>query len=810
MPIPTSTPTSAPNKPVQQQDDFLKMQDLFFMCLSKWKWFIYSFVLTLGVATIYLLTTPPVYTREALILIKDQSKGQSVSNEVGAAFSDMGLIQSSSNVHNELISFRSSASMYEVVKRLHLEVNYLTDGSFYKKVLYGETLPYIVQFLDLEDMETAAFTLRAKGGQRFVMTDLVYNKEEWDDEVEVCLNDTVSTPMGRILLTKGASPVEDEEESTVFYIHRNTVLNAATSCLTRFTAALSEKQATVIQLSYQDVNIQRAEDVLNMIISVYNERWVKDKNQIAISTSIFINERLGVIEQELGHVDQDISSYKSAHLLPDVQAVSGMYMSQSDRTAQDILTMNTQLSMAAYIRNFLIDAVNSNQLLPANTGLEGTSLESRITEYNTLQLQRNSLVASSSEKNPLVRDLDENLKALRVSIISTVDNLEATLKARLKALERHEEQTNARIAANPTQAKYLLSVERQQKVKEALYLFLLQKREENELSQAFTAYNTRIITPPSGSMLPTSPVTNKIYLVALVLGLLLPIGVVYMQENLNTRVRGRKDLEQLTLPFVGEIPLSYRKKRSLIPWKKQPKEEYAIVVKDKSRNVINEAFRVVRTNLEFMLGKESGSKVIMTSSMNPGSGKTFICMNLATALAIKGKKVLTIDLDLRRASLSSYVGQPKPGIADYLGGQIDDRAKIVVRGQTHPNVDMIPVGTMPPNPTELLFSDRMVPLLEQVRKEYDYIFIDCPPVEIVADASIINKWVDLTLFIVRSEVLDRSMLPQIESFYTEHKYRNLSLLLNGTQEAYNRYGYHKYGYRYGYHYGYGSYGKEEQ
>ena len=245
-------------------------------------------------------------------------------------------------------------------------------------------------------------------------------------------------------------------------------------------------------------------------------------------------------------------------------------------------------------------------------------------------------------------------------------------------------------------------------------------------------------------------------------------------------------------------------------WKKQPKEEYAIVVKDKSRNVINEAFRVVRTNLEFMLGKESGSKVIMTSSMNPGSGKTFICMNLATALAIKGKKVLTIDLDLRRASLSSYVGQPKPGIADYLGGQIDDRAKIVVRGQTHPNVDMIPVGTMPPNPTELLFSDRMVPLLEQVRKEYDYIFIDCPPVEIVADASIINKWVDLTLFIVRSEVLDRSMLPQIESFYTEHKYRNLSLLLNGTQEAYNRYGYHKYGYRYGYHYGYGSYGKEEQ
>lgn len=285
------------------------------------------------------------------------------------------------------------------------------------------------------------------------------------------------------------------------------------------------------------------------------------QNQIAVSTSMFINERLGVIERELGNVDEDISSYKSEHLLPDVQAASSMYMAQSSAANAQILSLNNQLYMTRYIRNYLANDANRTQLLPANSGIESANIESQIAEYNKQLLQRNSLVANSSTENPLVVDMDQALASMRGAIIRSIDNQIVTLNSQIKSLRQTEQQTTSRIAANPTQAKYLLSVERQQKVKEALYLFLLQKREENELSQAFTAYNTRIVTPPHGSMLPTSPVHKNIFMVAFALGLLIPIVIIFMRENMNTRVRGRKDLENLTIPFIGEIPLFTRKKK---------------------------------------------------------------------------------------------------------------------------------------------------------------------------------------------------------------------------------------------------------
>ena len=247
--------------------------------------------------------------------------------------------------------------------------------------------------------------------------------------------------------------------------------------------------------------IQRAEDILNTVIAVYNENWIKDKNQIAVSTSAFISDRLGVIEQELGNVDENISSYKSEHLLPDVQAAASMYMAQSSEANAQILALNTQLSMARYIRNYLTNSTSKNQLLPANSGIESPGIEQQIANYNTAQLRRNDLVANSSERNPLVADMDQSLENMRHAIITSIDNHITTLNTQIRSLQQSERQTTARIAANPSQGKYLLSVERQQKVKEALYLFLLQKREENELSQAFTAYNTRVITPPTLSLI---------------------------------------------------------------------------------------------------------------------------------------------------------------------------------------------------------------------------------------------------------------------------------------------------------------------
>ena len=783
-----------------QPDDFLRIQDLLYLCLARWKWFVLSLAITTGVAAVYLLCTPAVYTRTASVLIKEDSKGKSVSPDL-ESFSEFGLFQSSTNVNNELITFQSPALMTEVVKRFRLDMNYFVPGKFHRQVAYGLTLPVDVTISDFPENESAGFTLEVQPDSTLLLSDFTRNGTELDGkDIKGRLLDSITTPLGKIIIH--ATPNYVKGETYTLYVGKSSLYDAVNSCSSNLSVSLNNEKASVIDLSFRDNSVQRAEDVLSMLISVYNENWVKDKNQIAISTSMFINERLGVIEQELGNVDEDISSYKSEHLLPDVQAASSMYMAQSSQTNAQILALNNQLYMTRYIRNYLSNDANRTQLLPANSGIESANIESQIAEYNKQLLQRNSLVANSSAENPLVVDMDQALASMRGAIIRSIDNQIVTLNSQIKSLRQTEQQTTSRIAANPTQAKYLLSVERQQKVKEALYLFLLQKREENELSQAFTAYNTRIVTPPHGSMLPTSPVHKNIFMVAFALGLLIPVVIIFMRENMNTRVRGRKDLESVTVPFIGEIPLFTRKKKRIFG--KKPQEVKAVVVKEGNRDIINEAFRVLRTNLEFMTGKDKTSNVIIMTSFNPGSGKSFLTMNIAMSLAIKGKKVLVIDGDLRHASASSYIDSPDKGLSDYLGGRIDNLDEIIVPDPKHKSMDILPVGTIPPNPTELLFDERLKQTIDTVREQYDYVLIDCPPVELVADTQIIEKLADRTIFVVRAGLLERSMLSELEKIYDEKKYKNMSLILNGTEGSGGRYGYcygYRYGYGSGYHYG---------
>ena len=779
-----------------QQDDFLRIQDLLYLCLARWKWFVLSLVATIGVATVYLLRTPAVYTRTASVLIKEDSKGKSVSSDL-ESFSEFGLFQSGTNVNNELITFQSPALMTEVVKRLRLDMNYFVPGKFHRQVAYGLTLPVDVTINDLPENESAGFTLEVQPDGTLFLSDFIRNGTDLDEkDIKGSLFDSIPTPLGKIIIN--TTPNYVKGKAYTLYVGKSNLYNAVNSCSSNLSVSLNNEKASVIDLSFKDNSTQRAEDVLSMLISVYNENWVKDKNQIAVSTSMFINERLGVIEQELGNVDEDISSYKSEHLLPDVQAASSMYMAQSSATNAQILALNNQLYMTRYIRNYLANDANRTQLLPANSGIESANIESQIAEYNKQLLQRNSLVANSSAENPLVMDMDQALASMRGAIIRSIDNQIVTLNSQIKSLRQTEQQTTSRIAANPTQAKYLLSVERQQKVKEALYLFLLQKREENELSQAFTAYNTRIVTPPHGSMLPTSPVRKNIFMAAFALGLLIPIVIIFMRENMNTRVRGRKDLESVTVPFIGEIPLFTRKKKRIFG--KKPQEVKTVVVKEGSRDIINEAFRVLRTNLEFMTGKDKTSNVIIMTSFNPGSGKSFLTMNIAVSFAIKGKKVLVIDGDLRHGSASSYIDSPAKGLSDYLGGRIDNLDEIIVPDPRHKSMDILPVGTIPPNPTELLFDERLKQVIDTVRGQYDYVLIDCPPIELVADTQIIEKLADRTIFVVRAGLLERSMLAELEKIYGEKKYKNMSLILNGTEGSGGRYGYH-YGYGSGYHYG---------
>lgn len=642
------------------------------------------------------------------------------------------------------------------------------------------------------------FTIVPDGKGQVKLTGFSRGGEDVEGETTAKLNSTVDSPVGKISVKATNDSITYDAP---IYVSRIGYQAATSSYALRLSVALSDEKSSIINLTFNDVCIQRAEDVLNTVIAVYNENWIKDKNQIAVSTSAFISERLGVIEQELGNVDENISSYKSEHLLPDVQAAANMYMTQSSETNAQILALNTQLSMARYIRNYLTNATSKNQLLPANSGIESPGIEAQIANYNTAQLRRNDLVANSSEKNPLVVDMDQSLDNMRHAIITSIDNHITTLNTQLRSLQQSERQTTERIAANPSQGKYLLSVERQQKVKESLYLFLLQKREENELSQAFTAYNTRVITPPTGSFVPTAPVKKNILLVAIALGILIPVVIIFIRENMNTKVRGRKDLENLSLPFVGEVPLAAGGKKK----KAEAQETKSILIKQSSRDIVNEAFRVLRTNLEFILEANDSEKASVTlfTSFNPGSGKTFLTMNTAAAFALKGKRVLVIDGDLRHGSASAYLGKQSKGLSDYLGKREDDAEKLIRENPEIPGLYMLPSGTVPPNPTELLGETRFKELVGRLRGEYDYVFIDCPPIDIVADTQIIEKLADRTLFVVRAGLLERDMLLELQRMYDEKRFKNMAVVLNATEGGTGRYGY-RYGYKYGYQYGYGN------
>ena len=825
--IQNTTPANQPAQPnpmarPNQTEDFIRLQDLLYLCLAQWRWFILSLVVTCGIATYYNLTTPNVYQRTASLMIKDESKAQGIGSDVASMFSDMGMGNMKSNVNNELIAIQSPAVLLETGKRLKLDVDYAIDGRFHKEALYGADLPVTVDFVGFTDEQSGSFKLQLKGDGSYIISKLkgvTRDNLPVDDSDEITgrIGQIIRTPLGKIKVDKAPAFTQfvSGEDEPVLYVSRCNVYAMTDRIKGSLSASLSDVKSTVIDLTYKDVLSKRAEDVINTIITVYRKNWLEDKNQMTISTSHFITERLGVIERELGDVDKNISAFKSSNLLPDVEAAAQQYMQKSTEVDKQIMDLNSRLAIAQYIRNYLTGKVGKNQLLPSNTGIESPGIEQQITEYNKNQLERNNIVANSSEQNPLVADYDQSLASMRKSIAASLDNFVVTLKTQLSTLQANEAATTSQIASNPNQAKYLQTVGRQQKVKEALYLFLLQKREENELSKAFTAYNTRIITPPTGDNTPVEPVRRKILLIALVLGFLIPVVVIYIREKANTTVRGRKDLKKVTVPFLGEIPFSIsRKNRPTLEqrikfWKK-PKEVRMVVVKAGKRDIVNEAFRVLRTNFEFTIGTHPEQNVIVFTSFNPGSGKSHIAANMAMSLAIKKKKVLLIDGDLRHGSTSMLINSPGEGLSDYLNGRIADIHDILYKGEENGLVkhfDVIPIGTIPPNPTELLFTPLLEKMIKTMREEYDYVFIDCPPIEVVADTPIYEQFADRTIFVVRAGLMERSMLPEVDALYKAKKFKNMTLILNGTKARGGRYGSH-YGYGYGYGYGY-NYNKEK-
>lgn len=778
-------------------EDFEKIQEWLYMCLSKWYWFVISLVIALGLAMLYLLVATPSYTRKASILIKDDEKSSTLSSEF-SMFSDMGFQVGKTNIYNEMITFSSPSYMREVVEELHLDMNYKTDGRFHELTLYGKTQPVIVSLIDIDPDSYASFSMQLKDDNMVELTD--FKSEDMPEVSTQVVKGTfrtpLNTPVGQVVITPTQHYYGRYE--TPIRVSKNRISDVANQYAGKLTVELNQERASVVDISLSDVSSQRAEDVLNTLYKVYKEKWKEDINEQAVNACKYIDRELDSIRSQLGSVDADIAMQKSASLTPDMGIATQINLNKIENTSAQLLDLDNQIYMANLIKNQL--SGSEYKLLPPNSGIDNQAVSAQIRDYNEKVLQRNSLADNSGKNNPLVQDLDNQLNSSRASIITSLNTVVSTLNDRKNSLEASRSQTTQKIEATPTQARDLLGAERNQKVKEQLYLFLLQKREENQLSRNTVANNAKLLNPPSGSRSPSSPVKINVLIIALVLGFLLPMLILFIVNNLNTKVRGRQDIQNLSIPFIGEIPLSYRKRKGLLAIFNRRKDVREIVVQEKNGNNINEAFRVVRTNLEFVLGKDN--KVVMLTSSNVGSGKTFVSTNLATSFAIKGMKTLLIDLDLRKASMSTFVDSPPRGISDFLNGQYENIEDVLVKGKIHENLDVLPVGTIPPNPTELLFSELLSKLMISMRERYDYIIIDCPPIDIVADASIINKHVDVTLYVLRSGLLDRQMLPEIERYYEEKRFNNMVLLLNGTTEDSNGYGYRRYGY--GYSYGYGN------
>ena len=785
----------------QQEQESINIRELLFLFLANWRWFLLSIIVLLSMGTGYILIKSPVYTRSTSILIKEDKKGNSLNSST-EMFADMGLLKSNTNLKNEMLIIKSPMIIEEVVKRLRLDLNYTIKHRMVRNIDLYTSSPVSVELDTLiGENQTVSFTIEPINQKKVKIYDLNRNEKNYNKEQIIVLGVPTKTPCGVLTINPTIS-FSPKYFNTRIYFSKNNVKNVAGSYESRLKVELGDKDASIINMTLNDISATRAEDFLNTLIAIYNEKWLEDKNQISVNTSLFINERLQVIESDLGLLDNNISTYKSANLLPDLQAVSTMVLTQSSTTNSQILTLNNQLSMARYVQEYMRKGTTANQLLPANSGIGSTSIEQQINQYNTTLLQKNKLLANSSEQNPIIQDLNQSLSSMKQAILRSIDDYIETLKIQINNTAKAEQRTNAQIANNPDQAKYLISVERQQKVKEALYVFLLQKREENELSRTFTSDNTRMVNPPSGDSYPTSPKRSLILLITFAIGLIIPGLVIFIIEQLNTMVKDKKDLHILSIPFLSEIPYHERKKKRTFyqRWTKKELEDSTniVVVEEHNRNHINEAFRILRTNIDFVQRHTEGATVSMITSIYSGAGKTFISSNIGKSMAIKGSRVLLIDFDMRKATLSKIISPQKLGVANFLNGEVTDPLSIIVKGELNEHLDVIPVVTIPPNPAELLLRPTLKTLIEQLKAHYDYIFLDSPPIDIITDADLISTVADYTIFVVRAGLLDKRLLPDIESAYQNKRFPNMGIILNCSDLALH-YGYGRYG-------GYGNYG----
>ena len=755
--------------------------DILMYLLSKWYWFVLSIALFGGYAWYQYAKTPYYYSRSATVMIKGASR-QMRGNGL-----DRFQTTSYTNVANEILQLKSYKLMRDVVTRLNANIDYVVMDGLREKELYTQA-PIQVRFID-DNRLPANLTIKPINK---TLVHLSNFDKKTGQTLQANLGDTIQTPAGQMVVTSTLYHT-DEWYGQDITIRKNTLDATASHFLSQLNVSQTDNDAAVLYVALRDFSTIRAEDVLNTLINIYNEETIKDKNQIAINTENFINERLIKITKELDDVETQIETFKLENDMIDVGSAASMSMSQKEQFTSQAKELEMQKRMSSFIKNYLTDPTKATELIPSNTGID-MNIESQIAAYNLNKLKRDKLIEGSSDKNPVVQELNKSLNAMRQNIIRAVDNTIVGIDTKLNEAQAMRGQAAYRVSNIPKQQRQMLNIDRQHRIKQELYLFLLNKREENALAQATTETDARVLDPAGGSDTPVSPNGRAIIMNGVVKGGALPLVILLAILFFDTRIRNRKDIEDSTsVPFLGEVPKDTNRKRQKVDGKKEE-----IVVRVQGRDIVSEAFRIIRTNMDFMRVKSKNLQVVTFSSFGAGAGKTYVSTNLAASFAQTNKKVILIDLDIRKGTLSNRTKKDHTkGMTSYLSGQATIQ-EIIQKDGVCENLDLIAAGPIAPNPSELLLSERLEELIAEIRQHYDYIFVDNVPIGIIADAAITNRIADLTIFVVRVGKLDRRMLPELEKIYHNGQLKNMSLILNGAIS--NKVGYSGYGYGYGYGY----------
>lgn len=782
-------------KNVEQPEDQVNFQEILFRYLIHWPWFIVAIIICVAAAWGYLRLTTPVYNISATVLIKDEKKGGGAS--ISSEFENMGLngfVSSSSNLENEIEVLRSKSLAREVVNRLGLFVTYIDEDGFLSKELY-RTSPVQVSLTPqeaekLQQTMKVSMLLQPTGA---IDVKIAVGEKEYQKHFEK-LPAVFPTDEGTVaFFANNDTLISVRPESVTQDRNITAYINKPFSVAKGYAGSLSilpaSKATSVVELSLKNTNTQRGMDFINMLLEMYNINANNDKNEVAQKTAEFIDERIGIISRELGSTEKDMENFKRSAGITDLSSEAQIALSGNAEYEKKRVENQTQIHLVQELQRYM--SGNDYEVLPTNLGLQDAGLAGAIDRYNEILSERNRLMRTSTESNPTIVNLNNSIRAMH-------GNVKATLDATLKGLEitkadlmREANRYSRRISDAPTQERQFVSIARQQEIKAGLYLMLLQKREENAIILASTANNAKIIDEAMADGSPISPKRMTIYLAALVLGLGIPVGIIYLIELTKFKIEGRADVEKLTsLPVIGDVPLADEKSGS-------------IAVFENKNNLMSETFRNVRTNLQFLL--ENGKNVVLVTSTISGEGKSFISANLAVSLSLLGKKVVIVGLDIRKPGLNKVFNIPKKeqGITQYLTNTTLNLMDLVQPSDINKNLFILPGGTIPPNPTELLARDGLEKAIEILKENFDYVILDTAPVGMVTDTLLIGRVADLSVYVCRADYTRKAEFTLINDLAQNNKLPNLCIAINGLDLQKRKYGYY-YGYgKYGKYYGYG-------